>query len=198
MRPRHHHAGPALLVLLFLSGAAVAQDLTWQAVAIDKAVQHHVDNLPTGCDVPGASFAPLAVHDLPIGEETAAREALLLQMPCTAKTSVYLLADDEGIVSEIRLLTPFVANMAEIDTDFGPARDQVRIDWHEARQVSQPDYDEDRRVMSSKVQWPGDDQRYSAALWGFRDGRFQLMQFAVDANSNGQDDPEILFKSQLW
>ena len=185
-------------LLLSVSGAAVAQDQTWQAAAIDKAVQQHIDNLPRGCDVPRNPVAPLAVHDLPIGEDTAAREALLLQLPCTTETSVYLLSDDEGTVSEIRLLTPFVANMGEVDPDSGPARDQVRIDWHETRQVGQPDYDEDRRVLSSRVQWPGEGGSYSAALWGFRDGRFQLMQFAVDANRNDQDDPEILFKSQLW
>ena len=185
-------------LLLSVSGAAVAQDQTWQAAAIDKAVQQHIDNLPRGCDVPRNPVAPLAVHDLPIGEDTAAREALLLQLPCTTETSVYLLSDDEGTVSEIRLLTPFVANMGEVDPDSGPARDQVRIDWHETRQVSQPDYDEAGRVLSSKVQWPGEDDSYSAMLWGFRDGRFQLMEFAVDANRNDQDDPEILFKSQLW
>lgn len=191
---------PVWLTLLLMSvcGAAVAQDQTWQAAAIDGAVQQHIDNLPKGCDAPSDPIMPLAVHDLPIGEDTAARQAVLLQLPCTAQTSVYLLTDDEGIVSEIWLLTPFVANTAEIDTDLGFARDQVRIDWQETRQVSQPDYDEGGRVLSSKVLWPGQDDSYSAMLWGFRDGRFQLMQFAVDGSRNEQDDPEVLFESQLW
>ena len=190
-------AWPVLLILS-VSGAPVAQDSAWQTTAIDAAVQHHLDNPPEICEAPSTALAPIAVHDLLIGEDTAAREAVLVQLPCTAETSVYLLADDEGTVSDIRLLTPFVANTAEIDTGFGPARDQVRIDWTETRQVSLPTYDEGGRVLSSKVPWPGDGGSYSATLWGFRDGRFQLMQFAVDASSNGQDDPEILFKSQLW
>lgn len=190
-------AWPVLLVMS-VSGAPVAQDSAWQTAAIDAAVQHHLDNLPEGCDAPGRAPAPMAVYDLPIGEDTAARLAVLVQLLCTAETSVYLLADDEGTVSDIRLLTPFVANTAEIDTGFGPARDQVRIDWKETRQVSLASYDEGGRVLSSRVQWPGDGGSYSTTFWGFRDGRFQLMQFAVDASANGQDDPEILFKSQLW
>ena len=77
-----------------VSGAAVGHDRTWQAAAIDKAVEQHVDNLPKGCDVPDDPIAPLAIYDLPIGEDTAAREALLLQLPCTGEISVYLLSDD--------------------------------------------------------------------------------------------------------
>lgn len=186
----------ATIALVQASMPATAQDQDWRTAAVERAINYHRMHVPEDCGA--VDHAPQATYDLPIGEDTAARKALLLQFSCKVDTSVFLLSDERGGVSGIELLTPFVVNTSEINASFGSARDQVRVDWRDSREVVEPEYDEGTRVLSATRYWGNEQEPRSMTRWGFRDGRFQLMDFAVDATVNGQNDPEVLFKSQLW
>lgn len=96
-------------VLIFASLALAsqpvqAQETGWQADAIARAVDHHIANLPEPCMEPDRSIEP-ASFEQQVGEETAARQALLVELPCQIgaynQTAVYLLSDQRGTVSEV-------------------------------------------------------------------------------------------------
>lgn len=189
-------------IATLLGTAALAQQAGWRQQALAKAALHHRKNPPKTCDAVGGENSPLGSYELQIGEESAARQALLVQFPCRSnaagKSSVFLLSDQHGTVSEVLFRSPFIANRAEIDTSLGDAKSQVRIDWRDKREVINAQYDKGGRTMVEVENWPGPGETYSTIRWGFRDGRFQLMRFAVDASPDGRDNPEMLIESQLW
>lgn len=184
-----------------LGSIALAQEADWRDEAVHRAALHHRNTLPAACDPVGSETSASRTYQLQIGEETAARQALLVEFPCRSidanASSVFVLSDQHGTVSEVLFLSPFIANKDEIDASI-PAKDQVRIDWHTTREVLNGQYDESGRTMVAIEKWPGTEAGYSTTKWGYRDGRFQLMRFAVDADPHGRNELEVLLESRLW
>lgn len=192
----------ASFIAALMCTASLAQDAGWREDALARAARHHRENSPKMCKTFGDELSALRSYQLQIGEESAARQALLVQFPCNSdvarQSSVFLLSDQHGTVSEVLFHSPFIVNQGEIDVSRGPARSQVRIDWRDKREVINAQYDESGRTMVEVEKWSGPGEAYNSTQWGYRDGRFQLMRFVVDASRDGRDNPELLIESQLW
>lgn len=190
----------ASTVLLAMPG--VAQEEGWQADAVAKALDYHVANRPKLCIKLDPSQTQPASFELQIGEETAARPALIVEFPCQigaySVTSVYLLSDQHGTVSEI--VFPFPKFDIEYDQE-GADQTVKNIVIYETpyrREVCNPSYDASSRTMSERNNWREQGDAYTETRWGFKHGKFEISYFAVDATFNGEDDPIVLIDRDIW
>lgn len=194
--------------LLIVSGAMLvslpilAQEAAWQADAVARAVHYHVEHPPEPCLVPDRSAIEPASFELQIGEETAARQALLVEFPCQIgaynQTAVYLLSDQHGTVSEVVFPSPQV-KVRYADESDSAAVEKIEItEIPEMREVVNPNYDASSRTMTERNKWRGLGDAYTITRWGFKDGKFQIMLFAVDASFDGRDNPETLIENEIW
>jgi hypothetical protein len=187
--------------LVLASQPTLAQDAGWQADAVARAVDYHLANPPEPCLVPDRSIEP-AHFELQIGEETAARQALLIELPCQIgaynQTAIYLLSDQHGTVSEVVFPSPQVDVRYAGEGDSASVEDVVITETPELREVVNPSYDPDSRTMTERNKWRGAGDAYGLTQWGFKNGKFAIMLFAVDASFDGKDNPQTLIENDIW
>jgi len=187
-------------VLLTLPSAG--QEIGWQADAIARALEFHADNLPELCVPPQESAMVPASFELQIGEETAARQALLVEFPCQigaySETAVYLLSDQLGQISEVFFPSPQFEVAYSGEGESARVEEIAITETLNRREVINPSYDADSRTITERNKWRELGDAYATTRWGFKDGRFQIMYFAVDATFDGKDNPQILIDEDIW
>ncbi|WEK03422.1 MAG: hypothetical protein P0Y65_14625 [Candidatus Devosia phytovorans] len=190
-------ASAALLTL-----PSAAQEGYWQADAVAKALDHHMANRPELCMELDPSQTEPASFELQVGEETAARQALIVEFPCQigaySVTSVYLLSDQHGTVSEIVFPSPKFDVAYDGEGEDQTVRDIVIYETPYLREVVNPSYDSSSRTMSERNKWRGLGDAYTETRWGFKQGKFEITYFAVDATFNGEADPIVLIDRDIW
>lgn len=187
---------------ILLAMPASAQEVDWQADAVEKALDYHAANLPHLCMESGASNLEPASFELQVGEEEAARQALIVEFPCQigaySQTAVYVLSDQHGTVSEIVFPSPkFDVNYVGGDETAG-VDTIVVYETPYLREVVNPSYDSASRTMSERNKWRGLGDAYTATRWQFKNGKFEITYFAVDATFDGQDNPVVLIERDIW
>ncbi len=202
--PFHFHQSGWLaagLMVLAVSEVA-AQD--WRDAALTRAHEVHLATLPDSCAP--ESFGTLAGQTahwpLFLGEGDAAREALLVRFPCLLgaynEVHVFVLSDQNGVATPVFFPSPQISirwvpgsgdAIAEAITQTGEA---------EMREVVNPDYDPDARVVTEYNKWRGLGDAHSMTRWGYVEGRFRLMRFEVDASYDGEINPVLLISRDIW
>lgn len=187
---------------ILLAVPATGQEGGWQADAVAKAQDYHAANLPPLCMEPSASETEPASFELQVGEETAARQALIVEFPCQigaySQTAVYLLSDQHGTVSEIVFPSPkFDVNYVGGDEKAG-VDNIVVYETPSLREVVNPSYDSSSRTMSERNEWRGLGDAGTKTHWQFKNGKFEIIYFAVDATFDGKDNPVVLIKRDIW
>ncbi len=181
---------------------AQAQQSDWQAGAVERAIEYHLEKVPEPCVVPERSGLEPAHFELQLGEETAARQALLVEFPCQIGaynySAVYLLSDQHGVVSEAFFPSPQVDVRYADETDPTMVEEIVLTEIPNMREVVNPSYDSSSRTMTERNKWRGLGDAYSTTQWGFRHGKFEIMLFAVDASFDGEDNPQTLMRNEIW
>ncbi|SMQ61644.1 Protein of unknown function [Devosia lucknowensis] len=197
---RIHFVLAASLVLVSLP--STAQEGEWKTSAIEKAISHHQANRPEVCVPAEASQLEPASFELQIGEDTAARQALIVEFPCQIgaynQTSVYLLSDQHGTVSEILFPSPQVDISYQGEGEGAPVDDITIIDTPDLREVVNPQYDPSSRTMTERNKMRGLDDAYAETRWGFKNGKFEITYFAVDATFDREDNPVVLIEREIW
>lgn len=181
---------------------AQAQQADWQAGAVERAIDHHLEAVPEPCVMPERSGLDPAYFQLQLGEETAARQALLVEFPCQIgaynQTAVYLLSDQHGVVSEVFFPSPQVDVRYADEAEATTVEEIVLTETPEMREVVNPSYDANSRSMTEHNKWRGLGDAYSTTQWGFKHGKFEIMLFAVDASFDGEDNPQTLIQNEIW
>ncbi len=179
-----------------------AQQPDWRAGAVERAIDHHLEKVPDPCVVPERSALVPAYFELQIGEDTAARQALLVEFPCQTgaynQTAVYLLSDQHGVISEVLFPSPKVDVLYADKADPTIVEEIVLTEITDMREVVNPSYDSSSRTMTERNKWRGADDAYSATEWGFKNGKFEITLFAVDASFDGADNPQTLMRNEIW
>lgn len=190
----------AAAILLMLPSAAAEED--WKRDALAKALEHHTANLPPLCVEPDASGEELASYELQVGEETAARQALIVEFPCQVgaynRTAVYLLSDQNGTVSEIVFPSPKFDVTYDGEGQDADVTDITIYETPELREVVNPSYDSSSRTMTERNKWRGLGDAYTATRWDFKNAKFEITYFAVDATFDGKDNPMVLIDREIW
>lgn len=181
---------------------ALAQQSDWQADAVQRAIEHHLENVPEPCVVPERSGLKPAHFELQLGEETAVRQALLVEFPCQIgaynHTAVYLLSDQHGVVSEVLFPSPQVDVRYADETDPTTVEAIVLTEIPNLREVVNPNYESSSRTMTERNKWRGLGDAYSTTEWGFKHGQLEVTLFAVDASFDGEDNPQTLMRNEIW
>lgn len=191
----------ALLAGAALAGGASGDEAPWHPMALEAARAMHQATLPAGCSAENAAREAQA-YPLWFGEEGAARDALLVEFTCRIGaynvSSVYVLADQHGVASPVWFPSP-QARVTRAGGAEDGAVEAVAIEGSvESREVVNARYDPASRTMEEIDKWRGLGDAYTLTRWGFRNGRFQLMHFAVDASYDGADNAVILFDEDIW
>lgn len=186
---------------ILLTMPANAQGGDWQADALEKAQAYHAANLPHLCMEPDGSEMEPASFELQVGEEAAARQALIVEFPCQigaySQTAVYLLSDQHGTVSEIVFPSPkFDVNYVGGDEKAG-VDTIVVYETPYLREVVNPSYASSSRTMAERNKWRGLGDAYTATQWQFKNGKFEIIYFAVDATFDGKDNPVVLIEREI-
>lgn len=189
----------ALPLLLAAEASANPVNESWKAQALKDAQVKHAQSMPETCREflaknPGHE-GPVRSYDLPIGEDTAARQALLVQFLCRRgaynETYVFILADQYGTASEVIFPSPKLTQPAA----GGDVTIEAMID---SREVVNASYDVPSRTMSEHDKWRSAGDAATISRWGFRDGRFQMSYFALDETFDGQQNKRVLIERDIW
>jgi hypothetical protein len=187
---------------VLLAMPAAAQAPGWQADAVKRAQDYHAANLPELCITPDGSALAPASFELQVGEETAARQALIVEFPCQigaySQTAVYLLSDQQGKVSEVVFPSPKFDVTYAGEGESATAEKIVIYETPNLREVVNPSYDPASRTMSERNKWRGLGDAYTETRWGFKHGKFEITHFAVDATFDGKDNPVVLIARDIW
>lgn len=185
MSRKLHLFGSAAVVLL--AQPAVALDRDWQQQAVAAAADHARANWPKQCEpfVPSL-VAPLS-FELQIGEDTAARQAVMVQFPChridDSQGYLFFTSDQHGAVNVQSFPRPVV-------------EDGVVTGFSADVEVKDPVAHAGSRTIVEVTRDP-EGHTVTTTEWMYVQGRFQIMHFAIDATDDGQDNPQALIENEL-
>lgn len=162
----------------------------------------HLETNPPNCSPNAAAPRRSAevAYPLRIGEESASREALLVQFPCRLgnnRSYVYIIADQHGAASPVMFPAPMIDVRHAGDDENGPVESIAITSTIDKRDVVNARYDPDTRTMEETKKW-SPRTAYSRTRWVFRDGKFQITYFAVDATYDGNHNPQPLIERNIW
>lgn len=190
----------AVTLLCIPSTLALASD--WQVEAVQRAVEYHLAHTPETCEQPSAPTRTPPHFELEIGEDTAARQALLVEFACRSgaynHSAVYVMSDQHGRVTEVFFPSPQIEVRHAEGSEQRVVEDIVIVATPELREVVNPRYDAVSRSIFERNKWRGLGDAYTTTQWGYKQGRFHIMRFAVDASFDGQDNPRTLIEQDIW
>ncbi len=105
---------------------------------------------------------------------------------------VYLMADDQGQVRPLQFAVPSL-DITYQDESTQEKVDQLSVDGFLAQQeLVNSNYDPDTKTLTAHDKWRGLGDAFSDATWVFREGRFKLVEYEVDASYDGKENPETV------
>jgi hypothetical protein len=108
------------------------------------------------------------------------------------ETFAFYLTDDEGGVRQLQFAEPELDIHYANDDPEGALEAVNVIGYNTADELVNADYDEATHSIVSHSRWRGVGDASSTGTWLFRDGRFSLVQYEVDASYDGQINPETV------
>lgn len=182
-----------VIATLLVVGSGQAEEDGWQEAALQRAISYYQASRPDVCE---ADATPTESYKLRLGEETAARAALMVAFACrsldTGQSSVFVLSDQYGTVSDQVFPTPVIASGEAADID------ATAIEWQQRREVLNAAYEPDGRTMIAVETWSNTDEIRIRTQWGFYLGLFRLMRFEVDAAADGRQELVVLIENETW
>lgn len=123
------------------------------------------------------------------------RKARVLRFECGAAayntSEVYYLADDFGEVSQIHFAQPDL-DIRYTDENNTNVESMRVIGWTANDQAVNSFYDPATRSISTSSKWRGVGDASSSGYYIFRDGRFVLVRYEVDASYDEEINPETV------
>ncbi|WP_157015388.1 DUF1176 domain-containing protein [Mesorhizobium xinjiangense] len=151
--------------------------------------------LPDGADVEPESHT-IAFRYASDGPETAERKAHLFRFYCGAgaynENHVYYLADEVGGVRELQFASPELDIRYENDNPEEKVDSIRTIGFETGPMLVNSGYDPETYTIMSHNKWRGIGDASSTGTWLFRDGRFTLVRYDVDASYDGEINPETV------
>lgn len=176
----------------------------WHEMALEAALEVHRVTIPGDCapeTFGGADLEPVW-WELFIGEETAAREALLVQYLCRASAYnqffVFVMVDQCGVANPVLFPSPQVEVAYAGGMPDGAVETIELTGSVDRREVANPAYDPASRVMVEHNNWRGLGDAASTTRWGYVMGRFEVARFEVDASYDGEINPTVLIDRDIW
>lgn len=185
MSRKFHLLGCAAVVVMALP--ALASDTDWQQQALFAASAYAEANWPEQCEPLVSPLVSPLSFELQIGEDSAARSALMVQFPCRrsgeSQSYLFFTSDQYGTVTLQSFPRPVLAVSTIIRFDTGV-------------EIKDAVYDPGSRTVVEVAHDP-DAHNVTMTEWMYFQGRFQITRFAVDATDDGRNNPQVLLEEQL-
>lgn len=108
------------------------------------------------------------------------------------ESHIFYLADEDGRVEQLQFSRPELEIRYEDDDSDKPV-ESVRIDGFSSRaDVVNSDFDEQTQTIWELSKWRGIGDAGSVGRWQFRQGKFRLVYFEVDASYDGEHEAEVV------
>ncbi len=157
------------------------------------------------CDrqLPGADPARTEVEEYKIpfryssdGDEQPERQARVFRFYCGTgaynETHVYYQYDEDEGLREVQFATPELDIRCENDDTDGKVESVAIIGYTADGKLVNSAFDEAAQTITSAPKWRGVGDASSNGRWIFRNGRFTLVKYDVDASYDGQINPETV------
>jgi len=135
-------------------------------------------------------------RDKDAAEGEPEREARLFRFFCHMaaynESAVYYVADDIAGVRQLQFAVPELDIRYENDDHEGKVESITVTGFQTEDTAINSDYDEATRTISTAAKWRGVGDASSAGTYLFRNGRFTLVQYDVDASYDGEVNPETV------
>ncbi len=135
----------------------------------------------------------IGFHYASDGPETPERTAHLFRFYCMAgaynENHVYYLADEVGGVRELQFAQPELDIRYENDDLEGKVENVRVMGFATSPILVNSAYDPDTYSITAHNKWRGLGDASTTGVWLFRDGRFTLVQYEVDASYDGEINP---------
>lgn len=132
-------------------------------------------------------------HD---GADEPERVAQVFRFYCDSgaynETHIYYLHNDIDGLSEVQFAAPELDVRYENDDFEGKVESVNIIGYYADERLVNSDFDEASRTITSYSKWRGVGDASSSGTWIFRDGRFTLVKYEVDASYDGEINPETV------
>lgn len=103
----------------------------------------------------------------------------------------YLETEYDGL-APVAFATPLFDVVYENDDFEGAVLDMPLTGYGTQLLLTNSEFDPETMTISSHALWRGIGDAFSAGTWTFRDGQFALIRYDVDAQYDGEVDPETL------
>jgi hypothetical protein len=129
-------------------------------------------------------------------DEQPEREARLFRFYCTTgaynEVHVYYQYDEDGGLRELQFATPDLDIRYENDDSEGKVESISIIGYQADEKLVNSSYDEAGQAITSAPKWRGVGDASSTGTWIFRNGRFTLVKYDVDASYDGEINPQTV------
>jgi hypothetical protein len=155
----------------------------------------------TNCDPRSSGSDAVEEYRIPFRyasdtDDQPEREARLLRFYCGAgaynETHVYYQFDETEGLRELQFATPELDIRYENDDAEGKVESIGIIGYRSENMLVNSFYDEADHSITSHPKWRGVGDASSTGMWIFRDGRFTLVKYDVDASYDGEINPETV------
>lgn len=131
------------------------------------------------------------------GPEEPAQEAHVFRFFCGMgaynETHVYYISTELDGLRQLQFAAPDLQIRREDDEDSESPVEDIRITGYTAQdQLVNSFYSPEEHTISSYSKWRGVGDASSSGLWLFRDGKFVLVRYEVDASYDGEINPETV------
>lgn len=128
------------------------------------------------------------------GDDQPEREARIFRFYCGTgaynETHVYFQYDEDDGLRQLAFATPDL-DIRYVDDNTDGAVDSITtIGYQTVGRLVNSSYDEAKQSITSNTKWRGVGDASDSGTWIFRNGRFSLVQFEVDASYDGEINPE--------
>jgi hypothetical protein len=157
------------------------------------------------CDrqLPGADPARTEVEEYTIpfryssdGDEQPERQARVFRFYCGTgaynETHIYYQYDEDEGLHEVQFATPELDIRYENDDTDGKVESVAIIGYTADGKLVNSAFDEASQTITSAPKWRGVGDASSNGTWIFRNGRFTLVRYDVDASYDGEINPETV------
>lgn len=173
-------------------------------VALEQAKKAFLATYGDQCDQETPEHKPISepaaysIHykDKDAAEGEPEREVRLFRFFCHMaaynESAVYYLSDDVAGVRQLQFTVPELDIRYENDNHEGKV-DSITVTGFQTEDTAlNSAYDEATRTLSTHALWRGVGDASSAGTYLFRNGRFALVQYDVDASYDGEVNPETV------
>lgn len=128
--------------------------------------------------------------------DEAEKEARLFRFLCMRgaynETFAFFMTDEDGGVRQLQFAEPELDIHYANDDPEGKLEAVNVVGYNATDELVNAEYDEAAHSIVSHAKWRGVGDASSSGTWLFRDGRFSLVQYEVDASYDGEINPETV------